>query len=59
MPHKKRRKSQAPEILYRDVSISEAKAWVSMGAGQQKNEEPRFDSNIAVEPKGVLDDSGY
>jgi hypothetical protein len=56
MTRKKQRKRQAPETLYREVSISDAKAWVSMGAGQQKGEEPQFGSYIAVELKGVLDE---
>ena len=56
MARKKRRKRQAPETFYRDVSISDAKAWVSMGAGQKKGEEPQFGSYVAVELKGVLDE---
>jgi hypothetical protein len=40
--------------LYRDVSISEARAWVSMGGRQEKGQETQFGSNISVELKGVL-----
>jgi hypothetical protein len=56
MSRNKRRKRQAPEYLYRDVSISEARAWVSMGGQQEKDQEPQFHSIIAVELKGVLDE---